>query len=244
MIFAAGLGTRLKPITNTIPKALVTIAGKTLLEHTLLKLKSEGFTDIVINVHHFADKIIDFLNSNNNFGLSIKISDESGMLLETGGGIRKAIPLLGSEPFLIHNVDIISNVKLAELYNRHIQSNADATLLVSNRKSSRELLFDDDNNLMAWRNNNTGEIKSPHQNITLEGTNAYAFSGIHVFSPSLFTYMETRPAKFPIIDFYLDICNKSKIKASVCNNLRLIDVGKLDSLNEAEVLVKDLYAHL
>ena len=244
MIFAAGLGTRLKPITNTIPKALVTIAGKTLLEHTLIKLKSEGFTDIVINVHHFAGQIIDFLKANNNFGVNISISDESEMLLETGGGIRKAIPLLGSEPFLIHNVDIISNVKLAELYNRHIQSNADATLLVSNRKSSRELLFDDNFNLKAWRNNSTGEVKTPFESLDINSLQPYAFSGIHIFSPSLFPYMENYPAKFPIIDFYLDICNKSKIKASVCNNLRLIDVGKLDSLNEAEVLVKDLYAHL
>lgn len=244
MIFAAGLGTRLKPITDTIPKALVPIAGKTLLEHTIIKLKSEGFTDIVINVHHFAGQIIDFLKANNNFGIDIKISDESGELLETGGGIRKAAPLLGSEPFLIHNVDIISNVKLSELYDAHIRSGADCTLLVSSRKSSRALLFDDNFNLKAWRNNSTGEVKTPFESLDINSLQPYAFSGIHIFSPSLFPYMENYPAKFPIIDFYLDTCNKTKIKASVNEDLRLIDVGKLDSLSEAEMLVKDLYAHL
>lgn len=238
MIFAAGLGTRLKPITDTIPKALVPIAGKTLLEHTIIKLKSEGFTDIVINVHHFAGQIIDFLKANNNFGIDIKISDESGELLETGGGIRKAAPLLGSEPFLIHNVDIISNVKLSELYDAHIRSWADSTLLVSSRKSSRALLFDDNFNLKAWRNNSTGEVKTPFESLDINSLQPYAFSGIHIFSPSLFPYMENYPAKFPIIDFYLNTCNKAKIKALVSENLRLIDVGKLDSLEEAERLAK------
>lgn len=234
MIFAAGLGTRLKPLTDTMPKALVPIAGKTLLEHTICKLKSEGFFDIVINVHHFAEQIISFLESNNNFGLNISISDERGMLLETGGGIRKAEPLLGSEPFLIHNVDIISNAPLRDLYATHLASKADATLLVSDRKSSRALLFDDSNNLTAWKNLSTGEIKSPYKSIDTERLNQYAFSGIHIFSPSLFPLMKSYPDKFPIMDFYLDICSSASIKASVSNNLKLIDVGKLDSLAEAE----------
>lgn len=244
MIFAAGLGTRLKPITDTLPKALVPIAGKTLLEHTILKLKSSGFTDIVINVHHFANKITEFLKANNNFGVNISISDESEMLLETGGGIRKAAPLLGSEPFLIHNVDIVSNMDLRHLYNEHIKTGADATLLVSSRKSSRALLFDNDGNLKAWRNNTSGELKTPYQEIKTENLQPYAFSGIHIFSPSLFKYMDRYPAKFPIIDFYLDICCKAKIKASVSKNLRLIDVGKLDSLSEAERLVSELQSDM
>lgn len=238
MIFAAGLGTRLKPITDTLPKALVPIAGKTLLEHTILKLKSSGFTDIVINVHHFAGQIIDFLKANNNFGVNISISDESEMLLETGGGIHKAAPLLGSEPFLIHNVDIVSNVDLRNLYNEHVKTGADATLLVSKRESSRALLFDNDGNLKAWRNNSTGEVKTPFESLDINSLQPYAFSGIHIFSPSLFPYMENYPAKFPIIDFYLNTCNKAKIKASVSEYLRLIDVGKLDSLEEAERLAK------
>lgn len=242
MIFAAGLGTRLKPITDTLPKALVPIAGKTLLEHTILKLKSSGFTDIVINVHHFANKITEFLKANNNFGVNISISDESEMLLETGGGIRKAAPLLGSEPFLIHNVDIVSNVDLRSLYNEHIKTGADATLLVSKRESSRALLFDNDGNLKAWRNNSTGEVKTTFESLDINSLQPYAFSGIHVFSPSPFPQMSGYPDKFPIMDFYLDICKKAKIKALVCNDLRLIDVGKLNSLSEAEKLVTELNA--
>ncbi len=234
MIFAAGLGTRLKPLTDTMPKALVPIAGKTLLEHTICKLKSEGFFDIVINVHHFAEQIITFLDTNNNFGLNISISDERGMLLETGGGIRKAEPLLGTEPFLIHNVDIISNAPLKELYYTHIATKADATLLVSDRKSSRALLFDSENKLRAWKNKQTGEIKTPFKNLDTNSLEEYAFSGIHIFSPKLFPLMQKYPAKFPIMDFYLDVCKTANIKASVSSDLKLIDVGKLDSLAEAE----------
>lgn len=239
MIFAAGLGTRLKPITDTLPKALVPIAGKTLLEHTILKLKSSGFTDIIVNVHHFSTKITDFLKANNNFGVNISISDESDMLLETGGGIRKAASLLGSEPFLIHNVDIVSNVDLRSLYNEHIKSGADATLLVSKRESSRALFFDGDANLAAWKNKSTGDVKTPYKTLDWDSLTEYAFSGIHVFSPSLFPLMGGYPAKFPIMDFYLDNCNKAKIKALVSSDLRLIDVGKLNSLSEAEKLVTE-----
>ncbi len=238
MIFAAGLGTRLKPITDTMPKALVPIAGKTLLEHTIDKLKANGFTDIVINVHHFAQQIVDFVNTNNSFGVNIQFSDESGMLLETGGGIKKAAPLLGNEPFLIHNVDIISNVDLKSLFEQHLESNSDATLLVSKRDSSRALLFDSENKLKAWRNKTTEEIKTPFKALDLESLKEYAFSGIHIFSPKLFPLMQDYPAKFPIMDFYLDVCKTANIKATVASDLRLIDVGKLDSLAEAEKLVK------
>jgi len=241
MIFAAGLGTRLKPLTDSVPKALVPIAGKTLLEHTISRLIDEGFTDIVINVHHFAEQIITFLDANNNFGLNISISDERGMLLETGGGIRKAEPLLGtSEPFLIHNVDIISNAPLKELYCAHLASKAAATLLVSERKSTRALLFDSDGNLAAWKNLTTEEVRTPYKEIDIERLKSYAFSGIHVFSPSLYPLMSDYPDKFPIMDFYLDVCSRTSIKASVSTNLKLIDVGKLDSLSEAENLIKTL----
>lgn len=241
MIFAAGLGTRLKPLTDSVPKALVPIAGKTLLEHTISRLRDEGFTEIVINVHHFAEQIISFLDANNNFGLNISISDERGMLLETGGGIRKAKSLLGtSEPFLIHNVDIISNAPLKELYCAHLASKADATLLVSERNSTRALLFDTDGNLAAWKNLTTEDIKTPYKEIDIEKLKAYAFSGIHVFSPSLYPLMSDYPDKFPIMDFYLDVCSRTSIKATVSTNLKLIDVGKLDSLSEAENLIKTL----
>lgn len=241
MIFAAGLGTRLKPLTDSVPKALVPIAGKTLLEHTISRLRDEGFTEIVINVHHFAEQIISFLDANNNFGLNISISDERGMLLETGGGIRKAKSLLGtSEPFLIHNVDIISNAPLKELYCAHLASKADATLLVSERNSTRALLFDTDGNLAAWKNLTTEEVRTPYKEIDIERLKPYAFSGIHVFSPSLYPLMSDYPDKFPIMDFYLDVCSRTSIKASVSTNLKLIDVGKLDSLSQAEELIKTL----
>ncbi|MDD2416473.1 MAG: sugar phosphate nucleotidyltransferase, partial [Parabacteroides sp.] len=138
MIFAAGTGSRLKPFTDHTPKALIPVAGKPMLEHVILKLKEAGFDEIVVNVHHLGDQIIDFLTLNNNFGLEIHISDERDYLLETGGGIKHAARFLqGEEPFLVHNVDIVSNVNLKELYNHHLQTNPLATLLVSKRETSR-----------------------------------------------------------------------------------------------------------
>lgn len=237
MIFAAGLGTRLKPLTDTMPKALVPLCGKTLLEHTIERLKRAGYTDIVINVHHFADQIIEYLKANNNFGVRITISDERSMLLETGGAIKKARPILGSEPVLIHNVDIISNVDLKSLYEAHIASKSDATLLVSNRNSSRALIFDSNNNLVAWKNKTTGETKTPFKNLDWDSLNEYAFSGIHILSASLYSAMNKYPDKFPIMDFYLGQCSKKRLTASVATNLKLIDVGKLSSLEEAEKML-------
>src|ERR1035437_430043 len=153
MIFAAGLGTRLKPITDNLPKALVPITGKPLLEHTILKLKSAGFDEIIVNIHHFPDQIIDFLKVNNNFGIRIEVSDERDQLLDTGGGIRKAKQFFDNgEPFLVHNVDILSNVDLAELYNQHLRTNSLATLVVSQRDTFRYLLFDNNLRLNGWIN--------------------------------------------------------------------------------------------
>lgn len=161
MIFAAGTGSRLKPLTDHTPKALIPIGGKPMLEHVILKLKSSGFDQIVINIHHLGNQIVDFLEANNNFGVRIEISDESDYLLDTGGGIKKATSLLcGNEPFLIHNVDILSNVDLKKLYDTHVQTNPLATLLVSQRNTSRYLLFNKENRLCGWRNHETGEVKS------------------------------------------------------------------------------------
>ena len=161
MIFAAGLGSRLKPLTDTMPKAMVPIAGRPMLEHVILKLKAAGFTEIVINIHHFGDQILDFLKANGNFGLTIHISDERELLLDTGGGVRKARPFFenSDEPFLIHNVDILSDVNLKELYDYHLQSGAVATLLASRRKTSRYLLFDMDKRLCGWINKDTEQVK-------------------------------------------------------------------------------------
>ena len=237
-IFAAGLGTRLKPLTDTMPKALVPVAGKPLLAHVIEKLKAVGCKKIVINIHHFGEMIIDYVKENNSFGIDIVFSDEREMLLETGGAIKHAVDLLGDEPFLIHNVDIMSNVDLRALWSEHINSGSAATLLVSKRNSSRALLFNEDGNLTAWTNKNTGEVKTPYENVDIACLEEFAFSGIHVFSPQLFKYFGEYPEKFSIIDFYLNTCKEEKIKAFTQEGLQLLDVGKLDSLEKAEAFVQ------
>lgn len=241
MVLAAGLGTRLRPLTDNKPKALVEAGGKTLLEHTLLKLKEAGFGFIVVNVHHFAWQITEFLRTNDNFGLHVEISDESGMLLDTGGAIKKACPLFEGSPFLIHNVDIMSNADLAALYDEQSTRNAAALLLVSKRESSRKLLFAGDGRLCGWRNETTGETKLPWGNKTPGLTQDFAFSGIHVFSPSLYGRMAKYPDKFSIIDFYLDACKEETVYASIHDKLKLLDVGKPDTLHSP--LVEEFYLH-
>ena len=237
-IFAAGLGTRLKPLTDTMPKALVPVAGKPLLAHVVEKLKKAGCQKIVINIHHFGDMIIDYVKSQNNFGIDIVFSDERQMLLETGGAIKHAVDLLGNEPFLIHNVDILSNVDIQALWDEHLNSGSAATLLVSKRSSSRALLFNEEGNLTAWTNKTTGEVKTPYESVDIASLEELAFSGIHVFSPSLFKYFGNYPEKFSIIDFYLNTCKEEKIKAFTQEGLQLLDVGKLDSLEKAEAFVQ------
>lgn len=228
MVFAAGLGTRLKPLTDTMPKALVPVAGQPLLWHVIMKLKDAGFGRIVVNVHHFADQIIDYLHANDNFGLDIRISDEREQLLETGGGIKKALPLFDpSEPILIHNVDILSNLDLNALP-------TDAPLLVvSERKTKRYLQFDDTMRLIGWKNVETGEVKG------CEGR-SLAFSGIHLFHPSLSPLLADWPDRFPIMDFYLKACADHLICGYEAHDLRLLDVGKLDTLHEAEEFLTTL----
>lgn len=239
MIFAAGLGTRLKPLTDTMPKALVCVAGRPLLEHTVMRLKAAGVERIVVNVHHFASQITDFLTANGNFGMDIRVSDETAVLLDTGGGIRAAAPLFDpASPILIHNVDILSNVDLSSFYAANI-ANA-ATLLVSNRKTSRYLLFDDDMRLVGWTNVATGEVRSPYPATVTSAARRYAFSGIHIFSPELFPLFDGFPDKFGIIDFYLSVCDRVVIRGCVKDDLRLMDVGKLDTLAEAEAFVQDI----
>lgn len=237
-IFAAGLGTRLKPLTDTMPKALVPVGGKSLLAHVIEKLKAADCKKIVINIHHFGQMIINYVKENNNFGIDIVFSDEREMLLETGGAIKHAVDLLGDEPFLIHNVDIMSNVDLKALWSEHINSGSAATLLVSKRNSSRALLFNSESNLTAWTNKTTGEVKSPYENVEIARLEEFAFSGIHVFSPELFKYFGEYPEKFSIIDFYLNTCKAEKIKAFTQEGLQLLDVGKLDSLEKAEAFVQ------
>lgn len=258
MIFAAGLGTRLKPLTDSMPKALVSVGGEPLLKRVLFRLKEAGAERIVINVHHFANQILDYLKENDNFGMDIHISDESAELLETGGGIKHARDLFDRRfPILIHNVDILSNVDLKKFYayDRKVMCKecgvphqmAGATLLVSWRKTKRYLLFNDDMMLVGWVNIETGEVKSPYKEVkaadvaTLQKTyHMYAFSGIHTFSPEMFPLMDRYPEKFPIMDFYLQNCDKIGIKGIVKSNLKLMDVGKQETLKEAETFLNQL----
>ena len=270
MIFAAGLGTRLKPLTDTKPKALVDVCGKTLLERQIEDLQTAGFNEIVVNIHHFADMIRRYLAENYNFGADIYLSDESDELRDTGGGIRHAAALLDDgEPFLVHNVDILSNVDLNDLYDYHMAhaiSNDTplATILVSKRKTARYFLFDKEGNLAGWMNEQSGEIKTPYKELAktamnymrskgndnnepifnvekfLTATNLYkyAFAGMHVMSPYVLRLMQMWPKRFSIVDFYLQNCDKFNIRAYVKDDLKLVDVGKLSALHEAEMFVK------
>lgn len=237
MIFAAGLGTRLKPLTDTMPKALVRVGGQPLLWHVIQKLKSAGYERIVINVHHFAQQIVDYLAANDNFGLDIRISDETAGLLETGGGIKKALPLFDQEsPVLIHNVDILSNMDLKnflELAESTAATDAavDALLLVSKRQTKRYLQFDDEMQLCGWKNIETGEVRGD------EGR-SLAFSGIHMISPQTFPLFAGMPDRFGIIDFYLKYCRQCTFLGYEQKKLRLLDVGKLDTLEQAEVFIE------
>ena len=240
MIFAAGLGTRLKPLTDHMPKALVPVAGKPMLEHVILKLIASGFDEIVINVHHFAEQIIDFLKEKNNFGIKIWISDETEELLDTGGGIKKVSSLL-NEPFLVHNADILSNVDLKALYDFHIASENDATLLVSPRKTVRYLLFDQTNRLCGWINKDTLQTKPEGFIYQQDKQQEYAFGGIHIISPSLFKYMEGWAGKFSIMDFYLQTCQKARLGGYAKEDLQLIDIGKPDTLAPAEEFIRQIH---
>ena len=249
MIFAAGLGTRLKPLTDTMPKALVRVGGEPLIKRVIMNLAAAGVDRIVVNVHHFAGQIIDYLKDNDNFGLDIRISDETAGLLETGGGIKKAAPLFDDNaPILIHNVDILSNVNLSEFYQVASQSEngkvkseesncrdaVDAVLLVSWRKTKRYLLFNDDMKLVGWTNIETGEVRSPYPELNPKECRMYAFAGIHALSPRLLKMMDQFPDRFGIIDFYLKACATHNIKGYVKDDLKLMDIGKLDTLAQAE----------
>ena len=241
MIFAAGLGTRLKPLTDIMPKALVPVAGKPMLEHVINKLKSAGFDEIVINVHHFADQIVDFLKANNNFGIQIRISDETEELLDTGGGIKKAAPYF-DEPFLVHNADILSNVDLKAMYEFHLKSKNDATLLVSPRKTVRYLLFDEENRLQGWVNKDTLQTKPEGFVYQPEVQKEYAFGGIHIISPTLFNYMGNEwTGKFPLMDFYLKTCHEARLGNYVKEELKLIDIGKPETLAQAEDFIRQIH---
>ena len=266
MILAAGLGTRLKPLTDTMPKALVPVGGIPLLDIIIRKLQSQGYDRFVVNIHHFAQQIVDHVcecypqtAAPQHPTPKILFSDETDALLETGGGLKKAQDLFRpDEPILIHNVDILDNVDYAWFARQH-QADEDAVLLVSRRKTKRYLLFDNAMRLMGWINRETGEIKSPfpwlrnmvlsidddlqviplttHHSPLTSKLSAFAFSGIHSFSPRLFRLMDRFPDRFGIIDFYLSTCHRAHIVGLVKDDLQILDVGKLDSLEQAEAFL-------
>lgn len=237
MIFAAGLGTRLRPLTDHRPKALVEVEDKSLLEHNIIRLKEAGFDHIVVNVHHFGEQIISFLAEHDNFGTDIKVSDERELLLDTGGGIRKALSLFANdEPVLIHNVDIISTVDLGEVYRHHVANRCDATLCVAKRKTSRYLLFDEDMRMRGWTNISTGEVKGE------KAPNMLAFSGIHVVSQSLARQLDQMGKEvFPIMEFYLGNCaDKVFTGYELPADTRWVDCGKPESLALAAEIVRNI----
>lgn len=239
-IMAAGLGTRLKPFTLTNPKALVPVGGEPMLKRVIERLKSEGFDDIVINVHHFADRIEEYVKANDSFGVRILFSDERALLRDTGGAILNAEELLteNPEPFLIHNVDILSDAPLRELMSRHIESGVAASLLVSGRESSRKLIFGEDCRLRGWHNLKD-DIYKPAGFKPSPDESEYAFSGIHVMSP-VPIYAEMKRQRltgvFSIIDFYLAAAANIDIKGVYRADLKLIDIGKPQTLAKANEL--------
>lgn len=233
MILAAGLGTRLLPLTADKPKALIEVNGKTLLEICINNLIGFGFTQIVVNVHHHAQQIIDFMK-NNSFNAQIDISDETERLLDTGGALVHARKFLDQgDPFLVHNVDIISNIDLHYLYQYHLNSGALASLAVSKREASRVFLFDEQMALSGWRNMVTGKVilTNPSKVLT-----AFAFSGIHVISPEIFKHLPPK-GEFSIVDAYLKISKEFLIQGVDLSHSDVIDVGKPDSLKLASQFV-------
>ncbi len=229
LLFSAGLGTRLKPFTDNHPKALAVVNGKTLLERNIEYLNSFGVIDFVINVHHFAEQIEQFLKQNENFGVNILISDESDEVLETGGGLVKAKDLLGNEPFLVMNVDILTDLDISDLIQFHSENQPLVTLAVSDRESSRKLLFEKNNHLKGWKNLNTGEAIIVSDASLIEK----AFSGIHIIHPKIFEKMPGS-GKFSIMTTYMELMKTEPIMGFDHSGGVLVDVGRPESILEAE----------
>ena len=243
MIFSAGLGTRLKPLTDTMPKALVPLAGKPLLQWQVERLRDAGIRDIIVNVHHFPDMIIDTIRRNNGWGCHITVSDERDLLLDTGGGLRKAIMangewLMANEPILACNVDILSNIDLRALMASYTSSprtpRPSSLLVVSDRPTQRYLCFDPNDRLCGWTNIPTGELRG-HDGRHL------AFSGMQILSPEALALLPQMPAdKFSLIDFYLRVMNELPLQAYVPTDYRMMDVGKIDQIAQAEAFAANL----
>lgn len=232
MIFAAGLGTRLRPLTENCPKAMVELDGKPLLEHTIMKLKRYGVERIVINVHHFAEQIISFIEEND-FGVEIVISDEMGLLLDTGGGLKKAQDLfIPGKPILIHNVDVLSDFDITELISKHVNSEALATLLVRSEYGDRAFMSYE-NRLTGWRNSNTGEKKIVDK--YFYESSPVGFTGIHIIAYDLLQKI-TEKGVFSVVDLYLRLAKDNLIQTYLDNSSLWMDLGTIEQLNKAEEL--------
>jgi NDP-sugar pyrophosphorylase family protein len=237
MIFAAGLGARLRPLTLERPKALVEVGGMPLLEIAIRRLMLFGVREIIVNVHHFAEQIIRFLAAKDNFGIHIAISDERELLLDTGGGLKQAAWFFGEAPFLAVNADVLSDLDLGALLAAHRASGALATLAVRTRPSSRYLLFDDSLELCGWRHARSGEERPRRPKVD---PRPYAFSGIQALSPGIFTLMPAGARVFSIIDVYLSASPEHAVKGFPHEEGCWLDVGKLPALAEAERLLPRL----
>ncbi|MFA5972223.1 MAG: nucleotidyltransferase family protein [Lentimicrobiaceae bacterium] len=238
MIFAAGLGSRLKPYTESMPKALVPVAGIPMIEILVKHLQKQGITDIIVNVHHFAEQVIAFLEQNKNFDVNIAISHEEELLLDTGGGLKKAAWFFNDQqPFLVQNVDVISDVNYQDMLDFHNSNESLATLAVCKRETSRYFLFDKHMQLCGWENTKTSEIKMARSGT--ENLVKLAFSGIHIIDPSIFSYMNQK-GKFSIVDTYLELATTNKIKGFEHNAENWLDMGKPDELVKAEIILRKL----
>ena len=233
LVFAAGLGTRLRPLTDSMPKALVPVGGVPMLARVLCKLRDAGIEAFVVNVHHFAEQIEDYL-ADHDFGVPVALSREEREPLETGGGIRHAAPLLGPGRFLVHNVDILSDLDVNWFLGQDDPGSL-ATLLLTDAPADRYLLFDDEMRLAGWTNVRTGEVKSPYlPDFDPTKYRRFSFCGIHVVSDAVFGKMAAWPERFSIIDFYLSECARGVIRGVVARDLRLIDIGSPEKLAEAQ----------
>jgi MurNAc alpha-1-phosphate uridylyltransferase len=233
IIFSAGLGTRFKPWTNSHPKALAVVNGKSLLQRNIEYLQQYGITDVVVNIHHFSEQIIKAVTDNKGWGSNVIISDESDVVLETGGGLVKARKLLdGDKPFISLNVDILTNLDLNKLMAFHQQHKPLVTFGVTNRKSSRVLLFDENNRLCGWKNTSTGETKG---DVTKLGLVEKAYSCVVIYEPAIFDLIKQQ-GKFSIMDTYLDLAAEHVILGYDHSGDNLVDVGKPESVAVAEAL--------
>ncbi len=238
MIFAAGLGTRLKPLTDNCPKALIPVDGKPMLQMVIEQLKRFGFDEIVVNIHYLGEHIRQFLEQHQSFGIRIEISDETDEILETGGGLWKARHFFDDgKPFLLCNADILTNIHLEDFYKQHLENRALATLAVRNRQSSRYLLFDEQDVLCGWENSKTDEQIIPRLSSEKISLLRYAFSGYHIISPEIFSFCN-RTGKFSMIDWYLDVCGFKIIKAYHHDQDIWMDIGSVQQLQKANELVR------